>query len=151
MKSLLTSWGAYPHTPQTGHPCHWQTEVGPQWQQLIETHGQAVGEQKAPRLLIGSEMTTTIESTAGPRLDGLKLVFLACNRHGYGNLSALITLARRRAAKGAYTLQRHDLNVISPNGALPDCLVLWLPDETPSVADGRWLAERFAVHLRAIG
>ncbi|MEG3008278.1 MAG: FAD-binding oxidoreductase [Pseudomonas sp.] len=39
MKSLLTSWGAYPRTPQTGHPCHWQTEVGPQWQQLIETHG----------------------------------------------------------------------------------------------------------------
>ena len=39
MKSLLTSWGAYPRTPQTGHPCHWQTDVGPQWQQLIETHG----------------------------------------------------------------------------------------------------------------
>jgi error-prone DNA polymerase len=36
--------------------------------------------------------------------DGLKLVFLACNRHGYGNLSALITLARRRAQKGAYVL-----------------------------------------------
>ena len=103
-------------------------------QQLIETHGQAVGEQKTPRLLIGSEMTT---------VDGLKLVFLAKNREGYGNLSALITLARRRAAKGAYTLQRHDLNVISPNGALPDCLVLWVPDETLSVADGRWLAECF--------
>src|SRR5512145_979108 len=52
------------------------------------------------KFIIGSEMTTTIESTAGPRLDGLKLVFLACNRHGYGNLSALITLARRRAEKG---------------------------------------------------
>ena len=59
-------------------------------QQLTETHGQAVGEQKAPRLLIGSEMTT---------VDGLKLVFLAKNREGYGNLSALITLARRRAAQ----------------------------------------------------
>jgi error-prone DNA polymerase len=89
---------------------------------------------KMPRLLIGSEMTT---------VDGLKLVFLAQNREGYGNLSALITLARRRAEKGAYTLQRHDLNAISPNGALPDCLVLWVPEATPSVADGRWLAERF--------
>lgn len=89
---------------------------------------------KKPRLLIGSEMTT---------IDGLKLVFLAQNREGYGNLSALITLARRRAEKGVYTLQRHDLNVISPNGALPDCLVLWVPEVTPSFADGRWLAERF--------
>ena len=92
------------------------------------------------KLIIGSEMTTTMESTAGPRVDGLKLVFLAKNREGYGNLSALITLARRRAAKGCYTLQRHDLNVVSPNGALPDCLVLWVPGEMPVADDGRWLA-----------
>ncbi len=103
-------------------------------QQSIETYGEAVGVQKALKFLIGSEMTT---------VDGLKLVFLAKNREGYGNLSALITLARRRAEKGAYTLQRHDLNIVSPNGALPDCLVLWAPDEMPAVADGRWLAERF--------
>ncbi|HXE36971.1 MAG TPA: error-prone DNA polymerase, partial [Azonexus sp.] len=86
------------------------------------------------KLLVGSEMTT---------VDGLKLVFLAANREGYGNLSALITLARRRAEKGSYTLQRHDLNVVSPNGAVPDCRVLWVPGEQLSVADGRWLAERF--------
>lgn len=98
----------------------------------------AEGGQAPLRLLIGSEMRT---------LDGLKLVFLACNKEGYGNLSALITLARRRAEKGAYRLQRHDLNAlpghIAPNGALPDCLVLWVPDAQPSVADGRWLAECF--------
>jgi error-prone DNA polymerase len=75
--------------------------------------------------------------------DSLKLVFLACNRHGYGNLSALITLARRRAEKGAYTLQRNDLEAVSPSGALPDCLVLWIPGDLPAVDDGRWLAERF--------
>ena len=90
------------------------------------------------KLLVGSEMASA---------DGLKLVFLARNREGYGNLSALITLARRRAAKGAYTLQRHDLNAISPNGALPDCLALWSPGEMPSVADARWLAERFPGRL----
>ena len=89
---------------------------------------------KTPRLLIGSEMTM---------VDGLKLVFLAQNREGYGNLSALITLARRRAEKGAYTLRRHDFNAVSPSGAVPDCLVLWVPDAALSVADGRWLAERF--------
>ena len=91
-------------------------------------------QQAGLKLIVGSEMRT---------VDGLKLVFLAQNREGYGNLSALITLARRRAAKGAYTLRRHDLNGVSPNGALPDCLVLWVPDGTPAPADGRWLAERF--------
>jgi error-prone DNA polymerase len=87
------------------------------------------------KFIVGSEITT---------VDGLKLIFLACNRHGYGNLSALITLARRRAGKGAYTLQRNDLEAVSPSGAVPDCLVLWVPGESPSVADGRWLVERFA-------
>jgi len=86
------------------------------------------------KFIVGSEMTTS---------DGLKLVFLAGNRHGYGNLSALITLARRRAEKGTYSLQRNDLEAISPSGALPDCLVLWVPGATPSVDDGRWLAARF--------
>ncbi len=90
------------------------------------------------KLIAGSEMTT---------VDGLKLIFLAANREGYGNLSALITLARRRAEKGAYTLQRHDLNAISPNGAVPDCLVLWVPGEKSSVDDGRWLVERFPERL----
>lgn len=101
---------------------------------VVRVHQAFRAQGGATRLVIGSEMRT---------VDGLKLVFLAQNREGYGNLSALITLARRRAEKGAYTLQRHDLNAISPNGALPDCLVLWVPEATPSVADGRWLAERF--------
>jgi error-prone DNA polymerase len=95
------------------------------------------------KLIVGSEMSTTMESTPGPGGDGLKLVFMACNRHGYGNLSALITLARRRAQKGAYVLQRLDLEAISPSGAIPGCLVIWLPGASPVSDDGRWLAERF--------
>ncbi len=86
------------------------------------------------KLIVGSEMTA---------VDGLKLVFLAQNRDGYGNLSALVTLARRRAGKGAYALRRHDLNAVAPGGAVPDCLVLWVPGGDPSLADGHWLAERF--------
>jgi error-prone DNA polymerase len=86
------------------------------------------------QLIVGSEMRT---------VDGLKLVFLAQNREGYGNLSALVTLARRRAQKGAYRLYRHDLDALSPNGALPDCLVLWVPEAAATAADGRWLGERF--------
>jgi error-prone DNA polymerase len=92
------------------------------------------GAETPPRLIVGSEMTTA---------DGLKLVFLAQNRDGYGNLSALITLARRRAEKGTYTLQRHDLNAVSPSGAVPDCLVLWVPGTQPAADDGRWLAGQF--------
>src|SRR6185369_7368185 len=79
--------------------------------------------------------------------DGLKLVLLARNRAGYGNLSALITLARRRAEKGAYLLLRGDLEAIAPGGAVPDCLVLWLPGSEATAEDGRWLAHRFAGRL----
>ncbi|MBK1679048.1 error-prone DNA polymerase [Rhodocyclus tenuis] len=79
-----------------------------------------------------------------------RLVLLAQNRAGYGNLSALITLARRRADKGSYRLLRGDLDspagaalreqaadaVRQPRaaqawaasaGAVPDCLALWVP------------------------
>ncbi|MCB4361637.1 error-prone DNA polymerase [Quatrionicoccus australiensis] len=95
------------------------------------------------KFIVGSEMRIAPDAASPVTVDGLKLVFLACNRHGYGNLSALITLARRRADKGSYRLRRNDLEAISPNGALPDCLVLWVPGEAPTVEDGRWLAARF--------
>jgi FAD/FMN-containing dehydrogenase len=36
---LLSSWGNYPFAAQTGHPCHWQADIRPQWQHLIESHG----------------------------------------------------------------------------------------------------------------
>ena len=97
----------------------------------------------AMKLIVGSEMHIPQGDIRHGAGDGLKLVFLACNRHGYGNLSALITLARRRAEKGAYSLQRNDLEAFAPSGALPDCLVLWVPGEKVTVADGLWLAERF--------
>ena len=95
------------------------------------------------KFIVGSEMRIAPDTTAAAAVDGLKLVFLACNQHGYGNLSALITLARRRADKGSYRLRRKDLEAISPSGALPDCLALWLPGAAPCVEDGRWLAARF--------
>lgn len=76
-------------------------------------------------LIIGSEITLEC---------GTKLVFLACNRNGYGNLSELITLGRRRAAKGFYTLCRSDLDEqVSPESSaahlayLPDCCVILIP------------------------
>ncbi|HJW26408.1 MAG TPA: error-prone DNA polymerase [Rhodocyclaceae bacterium] len=86
------------------------------------------------KLLVGSEFTLA---------DGLKLVLLARNRAGYGNLSALITLARRRAQKGSYSLARGDLEGFGPSGAVPDCLALWVPGREPDPEDGLWLARRF--------
>jgi len=52
------------------------------------------------KLIIGAEFSLD---------DGPKLVLLAMNREGYGNLSALITKGRRRAQKGTYHLVRADL------------------------------------------
>ena len=83
---------------------------------------------------------------------GMKLVLLAQNRAGYGNLSALVTLGRRRAEKGSYHLTRNDLAGWD-GGGVPDCLALWVPgagsrvgagDTAIEGADARWLAEHFA-------
>ncbi len=85
-------------------------------------------------LLIGSEIRLE---------EGERLVLLATDREGYGNLSELITLGRRRAAKGEYRLGRSDLE-----GGLPGCLALLIPDAPlPGEVTGTaaaWLAARFS-------
>ncbi len=86
------------------------------------------------KLIVGTELVLA---------DGLRLVLLAQNRAGYGNLSALITLGRRRAEKGAYHLTRGDLEGWD-GGGVPDCLALWIAPAAAEEADARWLAERFA-------
>ncbi len=62
---------------------------------------------------------------------GCVLIILAQNRNGYGNLSELVTLARTRAAKGAYLLAPEDLTAPPPAYAhlrcLPDCLAILAP------------------------
>jgi error-prone DNA polymerase len=70
--------------------------------------------------------------------DGPRLVVLAADREGYGDLSELITRGRRRAGKGACELARADLTA-----GFEGCLALWLPSGDPDPADGGWLAERF--------
>jgi error-prone DNA polymerase len=82
------------------------------------------------RLLVGTEIQLT---------DGPRLVLLATNRAGYGNLSELITKGRRSAAKGSYRLTRADLDE-----GLGDCLALLIPPPHPQAREGAsWLAERF--------
>jgi error-prone DNA polymerase len=94
------------------------------------------------KLIIGADFR--LASQQGP---GFRLVLLAQNRAGYGNLSALITLARRRSRKGEYRLLRGDLEtpgqIAGGSGAVPDCLALWIPGPGASTEEGRWLATHF--------
>src|SRR5512135_3168446 len=52
------------------------------------------------KLIVGSEIRLD---------DGTRVVLLATDRTGYGNLSALITRGRRSATKGNYKLSLDDL------------------------------------------
>lgn len=81
------------------------------------------------KLIIGTEIHLS---------DGLRLVLLACNRNGYGNLSELITHGRRNAEKGKYLLSKADLD-----SGLNDCLALWLPDADADETHGEWLKACF--------
>ncbi|MAV24677.1 MAG: error-prone DNA polymerase [Gammaproteobacteria bacterium] len=66
------------------------------------------------KLIVGSEFELDDQD--------IRLVLLATNRTGYGQICHLITEARRRADKGAYLLRFRDLEF-----GLNDCLAIWLP------------------------
>ena len=85
-------------------------------------------------LVVGSEMRID----AGP-----KVVLLAQNLAGYQALCRLITLARRRAAKGEYQLLRADFGEVQRDGLL----ALWVPEPVPDLAHGHWLKGQFANRL----
>jgi error-prone DNA polymerase len=89
--------------------------------------------EKGFKLLLGSEIRLS---------DGLRLLLLATDREGYGNLCALITRGRRAAGKGSYRLGRSDLPALS---GLPGCLALLLPgpDEGANRDGARFLAGTF--------
>ena len=69
--------------------------------------------------------------------EGIQIIALACNLNGYGNLSELITLARRRSPKGEYQLSLADLSAPPPElehlRGLPDCLIIFKPDYSIAV------------------
>jgi error-prone DNA polymerase len=80
---------------------------------VVRAHTEA--KKTGLHLLIGSEFFLE---------DGLRLVCLAMNRNGYGNLCELITLGRQRTEKGAYRISRRDFEscLDAPHLALlPDC------------------------------
>src|SRR5258706_8916010 len=78
------------------------------------------------KFIIGSEFRIA---------NGPKLVLLATDRDSYGNLSQLITTARRRSEKGAYRVEWDDMASVS------GCLALLLPDKKPSLTEASRVAE----------
>ena len=80
-----------------------------------------------------------------------RVVVLARNREGYGNLSELITLGRMRADKGSYRLTQQDLSCPEAEYAhlrgMPDCLVILSPEFPADAArlteQANWLADTF--------
>src|SRR5258706_8114785 len=75
------------------------------------------------QLIVGAEFRCS---------DGLQLVLLAADQRAYAQLCQLITLARRRAAKGCYALGQADLE-----SRLDHCLALWLPPPAGAATPGR--------------
>ena len=72
------------------------------------------------KLIVGAEFH--IEHEDG---DPIRIALLAPNRLAYGQLSTLITVARRRAPKGEYSLQLDDLHGVG------ECLAIWIPNSEP--------------------
>jgi len=138
---------------------------------IVRAHLQA--RQAALPLLVGAEFRLPEPAASGATRaapsaltrPGPRLILLARDRDGYGNLSALITRTRMRSAKGSYQLLREDLQA-----GVPGCVALLVPcplvaasgsaGEAPRAAlraQARFLRERFgadawlAVELLARG
>ena len=75
--------------------------------------------------------------------DQLQLVLLATDRSGYGDLSELISVARRQAPKGRYRLQLNDLVRYRSN-----CLLLWVNAERCGAAAAQHTATWIRAHFQ---
>lgn len=81
------------------------------------------------KLIIGSEFQL---------VDGPKIILLATDREGYGNLSELITQARLKSVKGGYRLLRDDLAK-----GMQGCLGLLIPGKNLKPVDAGWIKALF--------
>ncbi len=95
------------------------------------------------KLLVGSQFAIDWGIATSTETTTFDLTVLACNLHGYGNLSQFITKLRRSAPKGTYHL---DISNITGD-ELTDCVVLASPkrmaepEQLSSVA--KWLLDHF--------
>ncbi len=112
---------------------------------LVRAHEAA--SQAKLHLIAGSEFSLEGSGTT----PGCRLVALACNRDGWGNLCELITLGRCRSDKGHYRLHTTDLDAPDADHrhlrGLPDCRLLLIPrrEDPPGqwLAQARWMADTF--------
>ncbi len=74
------------------------------------------------KLIIGNELTLE---------DGTKIILLAKNRQGYGELCHLITLARRRSKKGQYRVTLSDFK-----GSTGHLIAIWIPQRQELLEPG---------------
>jgi error-prone DNA polymerase len=122
---------------------------------VVRAH--VAAKEKGLKLIIGTELTLTQGARVGQqiRTDGrcdVRVVLLATDRDGYGNLCALITRGRRRSRKGGYSLVPSDFT-----HGVPGCLAILLPPRYPhrhcpdksgcdadiAAAQASWIAEVF--------
>ncbi len=94
-------------------------------------------------LLIGSEFRVEVPAAADAAASCFRMVVLATNRNGYGNLCELISRLRLSAQKGSYRLEWSDLFP----GWLDDCLLLYLPERQAAQADLYAQAQWFDQHF----
>jgi len=111
-------------------------------------------------VILGSRFTLTASPGQPPEPYAMpmpppRLLLLAQNREGFGNLCEFITLGRTRAEKGSYLLYPSDLASPEPDQAhlrgMPDCLAILLPDycADPDVlrAQALWCRETFGARV----
>ena len=103
---------------------------------VVRAHTAA--KQRHIKLIIGSEFVLA---------EGCRLILLACNRRGHGELSHLISCARRDARKGSYLIDR---KMVEANLSR-DCLALWNPHlgQSPELiaCQAVWLSRQFQNRL----
>ena len=81
---------------------------------MVKAH--VAAKERGLKLIVGSEFTLT---------EGIRLVALVPSREAYGELSGLISRARRRSGKGEYRVHLRDVIF-----HLKRCLLILLPDDT---------------------
>lgn len=86
---------------------------------IVQAH--VAAQELGIELIVGSELFLE---------EGDHVVVLVTNRQAYSELSALITLARRRCEKGQYRCFRRDLTA-----NLKHCLIIWKSDSEALPAD----------------
>ncbi|HWH81279.1 MAG TPA: error-prone DNA polymerase [Burkholderiaceae bacterium] len=95
------------------------------------------------KLLVGGQFRVDWGIASSTDTTPFELTVLACNLHGYGNLSQFITKLRRAAPKGTYHL---DISNISGD-ELADCVVLASPkrmaERAQLVGVAKWLLDHF--------